>query len=117
MNELGDSSIAEHEAIGKMCDPNELAWVITVGEQSEAHLAPLARQQGCQVKSFRSSIEAGAFVHKVLEPGAAILFKGSESGVYLEEAVKVVLHSAADETELVRQSASWVARKTAFFTK
>lgn len=117
MNELGLTSQVEHEVLGKLCDPNGLAWVITVGDEAEKYLAPAARARGCQVKSFKNSLQAGAFVRSVIEPGAAILFKGSEGGIYLEEAVKVVLHSTADEAKLVRQSPEWMARKNAFFSE
>ncbi|MDN5275655.1 MAG: UDP-N-acetylmuramoyl-tripeptide-D-alanyl-D-alanine ligase [Candidatus Saccharibacteria bacterium] len=115
MNELGSSSVAEHQAIGKMCDPNQLAWVITVGKEAREHLAPAAKANGCQVASFDSAIEAGGFVHQHLEKGAAVLFKGSQGGVYLEEAVKVLLHSTDDEAKLVRQSPQWLKDKKAFF--
>jgi len=117
MNELGETSAAEHEKLGKLCDMNELAWVVTVGEQAEKFLAPVAKIKGCQVRSFKNALQAGAFVHSVMEKGAAILFKGSEGGIYLEEAVKVILHSTSDEARLVRQSPEWMARKTAFFQK
>jgi len=116
MNELGLTSQVEHEAIGKICDPNMLAWVITVGEEAEKYLAPAAKSRGCQVKSFKTAIQAGSFVNSVLENNAAILFKGSQGGIYLEEAVKVVLHSTADESSLVRQSPEWLATKTTFFS-
>jgi UDP-N-acetylmuramoyl-tripeptide--D-alanyl-D-alanine ligase len=117
MNELGDTSQAEHEAVGKLCDPSELAHVITVGEDAEKYLAPAARANGCHVVSFKSAIEAGMYVHKVMDPGAAVLFKGSEGGIYLEEAVKIVLHSTDDEARLVRQSKQWMKRKQKFFDK
>ncbi|NCQ53926.1 hypothetical protein GW791_00510, partial [Candidatus Saccharibacteria bacterium] len=116
MNELGQTSQVEHEALGKLCDPNGLAWVITVGDEAEKYLAPAARARGCQVKSFKNAVQAGAFVRGVMEEGAAILFKGSQGGIYLEEAVKVVLHSTSDETKLVRQSIDWMVTKTAFFS-
>lgn len=115
MNELGETSQVEHEALGKICDPNGLAWVVTVGDEAEKYLAPAARARGCQVKSFKNALLAGAFVRGVMEDGAAILFKGSQGGIYLEEAVKVVLHSASDELRLVRQSPEWMATKNAFF--
>lgn len=117
MNELGETSQTEHETIGKLCDPNQLAWVITVGDEAEKYLAPAARARGCQVKSFRDAISAGGFVHQVMEQGSAILFKGSEGKIYLEEAVKVILHSTDDESRLVRQSPAWLQRKSAFFEK
>ena len=115
MNELGAESAAAHDALGGMCDPSELSHVITVGEEAEKYLAPAARAKGCHVVNFKSPIEAGAAAHKFLEPGAALLFKGSQGGIFLEEGVKVVLHSTDDEEQLVRQSASWMAKKQAFF--
>jgi UDP-N-acetylmuramyl pentapeptide synthase len=115
MNELGDISQAEHQALGMLCDPTQLAWVVTVGDEAEKYLAPAAKTRGCQVMSFKTAQEAGAFVHKVLEPGAIVLFKGSQGGIYLEEAVKVILHATEDEKQLVRQSAAWLEIKQKFF--
>ena len=117
MNELGATSPAEHTAIGKLCDPSLLAHVITVGEQAATYLAPAALSNGCHVVSFKTALEAGAYAHKVLEKGAAILFKGSQGGIYLEEAVKIVLHATEEEEQLVRQSAAWLEEKQAFFSK
>lgn len=115
MNELGDTSAAEHEAVGKLCNPDQLTHVVTVGNEAEKYLAPAAKANGCHVVSFKSALEAGAFVHKAMEPGAAILFKGSQGGIYLEEAIKVILHSTDDESQLVRQSSGWLATKQKFF--
>lgn len=116
MNELGVVSASEHEKLGALCDPLLLSWVITVGEEAEKYLAPAARARGCQVKSFKSAIDAGAFARSVAEPGAIILVKGSEGGIFTEEAVKV-LCVMSDDAELVRQSPEWMARKEAFFSK
>jgi len=117
MNELGETSAVEHEELGKLCDPNQLAWVVTVGEQSEKYLAPAAKSRGCQVKSFHDALSAGAFVRKIVDEGDAILFKGSQGGIYLEEAVKMLLLDAADEAQLVRQSPKWMLIKNKFFSK
>jgi len=116
MNELGSSSASEHEKLGSLCDPNMLAWVITVGDEAEKYLAPAARARGCQVKSFKSAIDAGAFVRSVTEEGAAILVKGSQGDIYLEEAVKILVVTSED-IELVRQSPQWMAIKDKFFSK
>lgn len=116
MNELGDISEIEHIAVGKLCDPIELAHVITVGDEAERYLAPAARANGCHVVSFKSAIDAGAYVHKFLERGGAVLFKGSQGDIYLEEAVKVILHSTDDEEQLVRQTPEWLEKKRAFFS-
>lgn len=115
MNELGALSVEAHDVLGSLCDPSQIAHVVTVGEEAEKYLAPAALRNGCHVVSFRSAIEAGGYVHKVMEPGAAILFKGSQGGIFLEEAIKVILHSTEDEALLVRQSPEWLEQKRAFF--
>lgn len=117
MNELGDQSEAAHRELGMLCDGVELSWVITVGEDANRFIAPMARSRGCQVHECANALEAGAFVRRVTEKNAIILFKGSEGRIYLEEAVKMMLHSTADERYLVRQSTSWRARKNAFFAQ
>jgi UDP-N-acetylmuramoyl-tripeptide--D-alanyl-D-alanine ligase len=114
MNELGETSAAEHEALGEWCDPLQLSYVVTVGEDAARYLAPAAQKHGCHTVSFQSPLEAGAFVRKYLEKGGAVLFKGSQGGIYLEEAVKMVLHSTNDEEKLVRQSKAWMLKKQKF---
>jgi UDP-N-acetylmuramoyl-tripeptide--D-alanyl-D-alanine ligase len=111
MNELGASSESLHEEVGRLCDPTLLAWVITIGEDAAKWLAPAARARGCQVKSFKSPYAAGAFAHSVVEEGGIVLVKGSQNGVFAEEAVKLLLHSTDDEAALVRQSPSWITKK------
>lgn len=117
MNELGAVSEAEHKKLGELCDPTLLAWVITVGPESEKFLAPAARARGCQVKSFKTAIEAGAFAHSVIEDGAVLLAKGSQGGIFLEEALKLLLHETHEDHELVRQSEAWMEQKNAYFAR
>lgn len=116
MNELGDSSAAEHEKIGRMFRPDLVEWVVTVGEEAEKYLAPAARSQGCQVKSFKSSIQAGAFVHGLVQPGTLVLAKGSQNGGFVEEAVKILMRHPEQSGKLVRQSSAWLAHKEDFFS-
>jgi UDP-N-acetylmuramoyl-tripeptide--D-alanyl-D-alanine ligase len=118
MNELGESSAAEHEKIGRMFHPDMVEWVITVGEDAGKYLAPAAHSQGCQVKSFTNAVQAGAFAHSVLDQqGSLILAKGSQNGGYVEEAVKILLVDQSDASKLVRQSPAWMATKEAFFER
>lgn len=117
MNELGESSAAEHEKIGKLFHPDMVEWVITIGEEAEKYLAPAAHANGCQVKSFQNAVQAGAFAHSVLDKDALVLAKGSQGGVYAEEAVKILLLDQADVSKLVRQSPAWMATKEAFFER
>jgi len=115
MNELGAMSAEAHQMLGTLCDPNLLAWVITIGEEAEKYLAPAAKVRGCQVKSFRSPLEAGAFAHSVLDEDAVVLVKGSQGNIYAEEAIKIFLHDTEDIERLVRQTPEWLATKQAFF--
>lgn len=116
MHNLGQSSQIEHEKIGALCDPNMLAWVVTVGNDTQNYLAPIARQRGCQVKCCRTAVEAGEFIRTVTEEGSVILATGSQDNVYLEEAVKILCDMTEDR-ELVRQSEAWMAKKNEFFSQ
>lgn len=116
MRELGASSQMEHEKLGALCDPNLLAWVVTVGPECEKYLAPMARARGCQVYIAKNAIAAGAFVRSVTEDGAVILVKGSQNNIYLEECVKILCNMTAD-IELVRQSPEWIETKDKFFSR
>lgn len=116
MQHLAQFSTTAHQELGQLCDPAQLAWVVTVGDEANRSLAPAARQRGCQVKECKNAIEAGAFVHSVIEYDGVVLFDGPEDGIYLEEAVKIVLHSAADEDKLVRQSPEWDKKKAELFS-
>jgi UDP-N-acetylmuramoyl-tripeptide--D-alanyl-D-alanine ligase len=117
MNELGATSMGEHQTIGTMCDPLSLSWVITVGEEANRYLAPAAKSRGCQVKTCNTAIEAATFAHKIMEKGAAVLLKGSQGDIYLEEATKILLHDQEDVKYLVRQDAKWLEIKREFFEK
>lgn len=111
MNELGATSAASHEKIGRLCDSAKLDWVVTIGSEAEKYLAPAAVKQQCQVRSFTSPYQAGGFVNSVLAEGAVVLAKGSQNGVFAEEAVKVILRSGEDESKLVRQDEAWMRKK------
>ena len=115
MNELGAQSAQYHQHVGAQCDPNFLDWVITIGEEAGRYLAPAAKANGCQVKSFPGPIYAGTFANTILQPGAVVLVKGSQNGVFAEEAVKLLLHSDEGEDQfLVRQDEEWMAKKNAW---
>lgn len=111
MNELGDSTESAHNLIGSMCDSNQLEYVVTVGPNTEKYLAPAAVIKGCNVKSFARAEDAGDFVVSVVKPESIILLKGSQGGIYLEEAVKKLLSNKKDSQNLVRQSDYWLKKK------
>jgi UDP-N-acetylmuramoyl-tripeptide--D-alanyl-D-alanine ligase len=111
MNELGGYSDKEHKRIGEYCDPHELSFLATIGPDANKYLAPAAAARGCLVKSFENPIDAGKFVKERLRQDTVVLVKGSQNGVFAEEAIKPMLALPADENKLVRQSRYWMRLK------
>ena len=116
MRELGETSRQEHEMLASVCDPNLIAWIVTVGPDMESFFTPVAKQRGCQVKNCRNAIEAAQFVRSVVEPGAVVLVKGSQNTISLEEAVKLLIDNSED-VKLVRQSEGWKKTKDKYFSQ
>ena len=115
MNELGETSAAAHKEIGELCDPRQLGLVVTLGPDANKFLAPAAEAKGCSVKSFDSPYEAGEYIKEHIKKGALVLVKGSQNGVFAEEAVKSFLANKDDEEKLVRQNPEWMKIKRKAF--
>lgn len=115
MNELGQMSASAHKEIGELCDPAKLALVVTIGPDANAHLAPAAENKGCMVKRFDDPYAAGEYLQSKIEQNAVIFAKGSQNGVFAEEAVKKLLADPEDAAKLVRQSDYWMKRKAQSF--
>ena len=82
---------------------------------TKKHLAPIAEKNGCKVISFDTALEAGKFLKNSDIKDTTILFKGSQGGIYLEDAVKELLLDPSDAEKLVRQSQSWKQIKAKFY--
>lgn len=117
LNEMGDFSPQAHQEVAMACDPALLDWVITVGAEAKKYMVPVLQKRGVRTEVFLNPYEAGAFVHKVMQSKAVILAKGSQNGVFCEEAIKMILHATEEEEQLVRQSPEWMAIKKAQFEK
>jgi UDP-N-acetylmuramoyl-tripeptide--D-alanyl-D-alanine ligase len=115
MNELGEISKQAHEQIGNACEPNKIDLVITIGKDANSYLAAAAEAKGCKVIRANSPIEAGKAAAENLKPGAVVLAKGSQNGVFAEEAVKLLLADPSDSKKLVRQSSFWLKKKQTQF--
>lgn len=115
MNELGDFSKAAHQEIGNYCDPTKLDLVVTVGQDAKTILADAAEAKGCHVARCDSPYQAGKLVAERLKDNGIVLAKGSQNGVFTEEAVKQLLADGGDVFKLVRQSDFWMAKKRAQF--
>lgn len=111
MNELGQFSEEAHRDIGAYCDPQQLDYVVTIGHDANTYLAEEARKRGCNVKTCADAPEAGDFIKTRLARGTIVLAKGSQNGVYAEEAVKLFLDDPSDSGRLVRQSPMWISKK------
>ncbi len=116
MRRLGPFTQTAHQEVGMLCDPAQLAWVITVGDEANRWLAPAARGRGCQVKECANVLDAGAFAHRVAEQGSVVLFNGHEEDI-LEEGLKVVLRRTGDSDKLVRQSQADLQEKAGVFSR
>lgn len=116
MNELGDHSEAAHKSIGEYCDPAQLELVVTLGPDANRYLAPAAEAGGCQVRTCQTPYEAAEIIKPLLTKGTLLLAKGSQNGVFAEEAVKQLLADPADADKLVRQSPAWLKKKEGAFS-
>lgn len=117
MNELGASSKEEHRKIGEYCDPKKLDLVITLGRDANEYLAPAAEAKGCKVITFDNPYAIGEYLKPIIKPRAIILAKGSQNGVFAEEALKILLANPKDQSKLVRQSPQWLKIKAKAFKK
>ena len=115
MNELGDYSRDAHNEVGAHCDPKKLDLVVTIGADARDYLVPIAEQQGCKVRAFMSPYEAGVYIKKQLKKEAVVLAKGSQNGVFAEEALKELLANKNDSVDFVRQSPYWLDVKRSQF--
>lgn len=117
MNELGPYSEAAHREIGAWCDPTQLNEVITLGPDANLHTAAAAEEKGCTVTRCNTPYEAGSRLQEIIVDGTVILAKGSQNGVYAEEAIKLILANPADSSKLVRQSEAWLKKKARNFAR
>jgi len=117
MNELGNSSQATHREIGQMCTPKQLDILFTLGPEANRYIAEEAEAKGCKVTRCKSPVEAGQKIKEALKEGGLVLLKGSQNGVFTEEALKQLLADPAHAHKLVRQSPQWMKMKRRQFSE
>lgn len=116
MNELGPDSPHYHAEVGAQA--TDLDLLVTVGADANAHLGPAAVAAGLprdHWRPFDSPYAAGAWLRTQLDAADIVLAKGSQNGVFAEEALKPLLADPADAAKLVRQSSHWLAEKAKQF--
>lgn len=111
MNELGKFSEEMHRQVGHACEPGKLDLVVTLGEHANKYLAEQAEKAGCKVERIDSPYQAAEVIEEALKKDSVVLAKGSQNGVFAEEAVKMLLKNPTDNKYLVRQTETWLARK------
>ncbi|MDP4009083.1 MAG: hypothetical protein Q8P71_01520, partial [bacterium] len=85
-----------------------------IGENANAYLVASAIRGGLLAESCvktSSPAEAGRYVARILRQGDVVLVKGSQNGVFSEEALVLMLKHPSDRKNLVRQSSSWMVIK------
>lgn len=116
MNELGDYAKEAHREVGQAA--GKLDLLLTIGDNANRYIAAGAAEAGLnaeQIHTFHSPYAAGEFAKALIKSGDVVLAKGSQNGVFAEEAIAQLLADPADRSKLVRQSASWEAKKRAQF--
>ncbi len=116
MNELGRHSKKLHDEVGSYCDPKQLNLVVTIGDDANKYLAAAAEKRGCKVMRCPSPYHAADVARPLLKKDTVVLIKGSQNGVFAEEALKLLLANPKDKSKLVRQSRYWLAKKRQQFS-
>lgn len=117
MNELGPDSVKYHEKIGKAL--GKIDMLVTVAQFALDYVEPAkaAGLKDSQIVSFDSPYEAGEYVAGLVKKGDTILVKGSQGGIFNEEATAKLLLNSSDKQKLVRQSDFWRSVKNKTFQK
>ncbi|NOK13610.1 UDP-N-acetylmuramoyl-tripeptide--D-alanyl-D-alanine ligase [Corallococcus exercitus] len=116
MNELGSDGEKYYRQIGGHCARLDL--LVTVAKLARQYVEP-ARAAGLgddKVRCFDTPYEAGEFVAGLLKHGDTVLVKGSQGGIFCEEATAKLLANPADTARLVRQSPDWMRQKAHAFS-
>ena len=116
MNELGDQAILAHQALAK-----EIVWhvqdVILYGKSMQDYLGDELISKWYPRDHIHFPQDRAEIIHKLhaiiatsIQP-CLILFKGSQSGNYLEECIKPFLYHDQDVNQLIRQDRRWLKKK------
>lgn len=113
MNELGDFTVEGHKQVGEMA-ASVADEIVTIGELAGEYLYPVVSEKLNKkfVQKFDNPYAAGEYLACRAGEGDIILFKGSQNGVFTEEAAKYVLDRPELASELlVRQGKMWQDKK------
>lgn len=111
MNELGKFSPDLHKRVAEVAAQKNIDEYITLGPDANKYFATILQSSSKKVQVFTDPYAIGEYLKSKNLSNTAILFKGSQFGVYLEEAIKYILADKSDEQNLVRQSGDWLSKK------
>lgn len=112
MNELGDMSESGHREVGHAAA--KVDELITIGSDAGRYIVAGAIENGLsarKVHQCESPYQAGEVAKTLMKKGDIVLAKGSQNGVFAEEAVAKLLADPDDKKRLVRQSDEWQQKK------
>lgn len=115
MNELGEFSEEGHTMIARALAAHPVDVLITIGDDARSYIALHSEMMAKDVFTFDSPYAAGAKLKSVIKNGDLVLVKGSQNGVFAEEAIKSIIANKSDIDQLVRQSEFWMNKKRAQF--
>jgi len=107
MLELGQQSPHLHEEIGRKCAQANLSWLIAVQGDARSFVegAAAAGLPPQRIRFFPEAREAGEFCRSLLEPGDAVLVKGSR-GVHLEIVTEMLREQSRSRKSRVESAQS-----------
>ena len=111
MLELGEHTMQAHEEVGQLV--GKVADIlICVGERARLIAAEARKQISTEkVIELDNSVQAGATVQELIQPGDFVLVKGSQ-GMRMERVVEEIMAEPEQkERLLVRQSKKWQNKK------
>lgn len=116
MNELGNESKIEHEAL---LDPiaATVDYLYCVGPETKKYIYPhfVENKKLKEVQWFETALHAANFFKDSAPHSAIILAKGSQNRVFLEETIKELLQDSKDLEKLCRQEEYWMEIKRKYF--
>ncbi len=109
MRELGNQAESEHKEVATKIN-SVVDEAYFVGPLTNQYVVPNIKK-GISTKWFPNALEAGAYLEDNLPSNSIILVKGSQNGIYLEEAIKKILLDKKDYKNLCRQDSNWIKTK------
>lgn len=108
MRELGPATADEHRKVYQLA-LKSADTIISVGPETKKYF-------GDKAAKFDHWWQAAGYLNSYPElvEGAAVLIKGSQNTIFLEELVKELLADKSDSSKLCRQSPYWLKTKAKF---